>query len=381
LRHLALVIPTIDRIGGAERQVLLLAKGLAQRGWRVSLIALSGTGSKFAAELSSAGIAYHSLQMRRGLADPRGWIRFNRWLRHHNPDILHAHLPHAVWLARWSRLFAPACAVVDTIHTSATGTWGRKLGYRFSDRLSDTVTAVSDSVADAYTSAHMVSSHHLAVLPNGVDTETWQPDPSARDTVDRELGLTDEFLWLAAGRLERVKDYPTLLRAFGSISAPARLVIAGAGPDEAALRLLARDLGVESRVQFLGFVPDVRRWLQAADGFVLSSLWEGLPMSILEASACAVPSVAVDVPGTHETILHGQTGLLAEPGSVDALAVAMTRMMNFAPQSRQLLGQRARQFVVDRFSLNSVLDRWETLYAELLDRASVSAVSTSPRQA
>jgi len=80
LNHVALLIPGLDRIGGAERQLMLLAKGLRGRGWRVSVVALSGTGGDAAAELAGAGIAFLSLEMRKGLADPRGWLRFHRWL-------------------------------------------------------------------------------------------------------------------------------------------------------------------------------------------------------------------------------------------------------------------------------------------------------------
>ena len=107
MRRIALVLPGLDRIGGAERQVMLVAKGLNRRGWHVSVVALSGNGGEAAAELSSAGIQFLSLEMRKGLADPRGWIRFHRWLRREKPDVIHAHLPHAAWLVRWDS--APAC--------------------------------------------------------------------------------------------------------------------------------------------------------------------------------------------------------------------------------------------------------------------------------
>lgn len=93
MNHVALVIPGIDRIAGAERQVILLAKGLRWRGWRVSVVALSGTGGAAAAELNAAGVELQSLGMRKGLADPRGWIRFNRWMNRERPRVVHSHLP------------------------------------------------------------------------------------------------------------------------------------------------------------------------------------------------------------------------------------------------------------------------------------------------
>jgi glycosyltransferase involved in cell wall biosynthesis len=364
--HVALLIPTLDRIGGAERQVMLLAEGLVLRGWRVSVVALSGTGGSAAAELTASGAGFLSLEMRKGLADPRGWIRFHSWLRQETPDLLHAHLHHAAWLSRWSRIGAPVRVVVDTLHSSHTGSLGRQLGYRWSSWLADRTTAVSNAVAEAHLSSAMARENKLTVLPNGVDVQAWRPDHAVRANFRRELGLGDEFLWLAAGRLEPVKDYATLLWAMAPMPDTARLAIAGSGSMLTELTQLATRLGMDRRVSFLGFQPDLRRWMHAADGFVLSSRWEGLPMGLLEAAACALPAVATDVPGTREVIVHCQTGLLTTPGSAVALEGAMTRMMQTSAEERRAMGERARQRVIGRYSLESVLGRWEALYAELL---------------
>jgi glycosyltransferase involved in cell wall biosynthesis len=368
MSHVSLLIPGLDRIGGAERQVMLSAKGMRRRGWQVSVVALSGTGGSAAEQLIAADVAFFSLGMRKGLADPRGWIRFHRWLRRAKPDVVHAHLPHAAWLARWSRLAAPVPVLVDTLHSSSTGTLGRRLGYRWSNWIPDRVTAVSQAVADAHLSAAMVTSKKLAVVPNGVDVEAFRPDSAVRTAVRRECGLKDEFLWLAAGRLEAVKDYPTLLRAFAQAGEPARLFIAGSGSLQADLTRLAAELGLDKRVSLLGFQTDPRSWMQAADGFVLSSLWEGLPMGLLEAAASALPAVATDVPGTREVIVEGQTGWLTSPGDGGVLGAAMTRMMRTPPQERIAMGARARQLTIERFGLEAVLDQWQALYASLLNR-------------
>jgi glycosyltransferase involved in cell wall biosynthesis len=368
MNRIALLIPGLDGIGGAERQLVLLAKGLRRRGWRVSVVALSGTGGEAAAELIAADVTFLSLHMRKGLADPGGWMRFNRWLRRERPDVVHAHLPHAAWLGRWSRVAAPVRVLVDTLHSSSTGTLGRRFGYRLSNWLPDKVTAVSVAVAQAHIQARMVTAARLAVLPNGVDLTTWKPDIEVRNAFRRVLDLKGKFLWFAAGRLDPVKDYRTLLLAMVDVPEAARLVIAGSGPMENELRRLCDELGLEDRVQFLGFEPNVLRWMLAANGLVLASRWEGLPMVVLEAAACEVPAVATDVPGTHEVVVDGKTGFLAAEGSAKALAEAMTRMMEIPGEERRAMGERARQFVLERYSLDAALDRWEALYAELLTR-------------
>jgi glycosyltransferase involved in cell wall biosynthesis len=364
----AFVIPGLDRIGGAERQVILLARGLRQRGLKVTVVALSGTGGASAVELQSAGVGFLTLKMRKGLADPRGWIRLNRWLRQQSPQVLHAHLPHAAWMARWSRLAAPVRVLVDTLHSCSTGTLGRKLGYRWSDWLPDRVTAVSSSAAAAHVSSSMVHQARVVALPNGVDETVWRPDAQVKASTRQNLRLDSEFLWFAAGRLEPVKDYPTLLAAMAQLPYTARLLIAGSGPLHGELTQLSARLGLQGRVSFLGFDSDIKRWMQAADGFVLSSRWEGLPVGLLEAAACALPAVATNAPGTPEVLVDGKTGWLSPVGDPAALSKSMTRLMLASPEERLAMGQRARQHVVGQFSLEAVLDRWQALYADLLDR-------------
>ncbi len=366
MSHVAFLVPTLDRLAGAERQVLLLAEGFRKRDWRVSVVTLSGNGNVAREGLEARGVSFLSLGMRHGLADPRGWIRLHRWLRGNTPDVVHAHLPHAAWIARWSRLLAPMPVLIDTIHTSDTGGIGRHLGYRLSGWLSDRCSAVSEGVAAAYQSAHMVRGARLVLIPNGVDVDCWRPDPARRADLRQRMGFGEEFVWFTAGRLDPVKDYPTLLRAMIEVPEPARLVIAGAGPEESPLRRLAVELGLESRVRFLGFEPDVLPWVQAADAVVLASRWEGLPMILLEAGACALPAVATNVPGSREVVDDGATGFLTPAGDAVALGTVMKRMMCLDADARSALGQNARQNIVAHYSLARVLDSWEATYRNLL---------------
>ncbi len=368
MKHVAFLIPTVDELGGAERQVMQLAQGLVQRGWRVTVIALSGTGGKRAKLLVRTGIRFLSLEMRKGWADPRGWKALRKWIRTEHPDVLHAHLPHAVWMARWVRLFAPVRVVVDTIHTSATGPNARRRGYRWSNWLTDQTTAVSRDVAKVYSAAGMVDREKLTVVPNGLDPVQWSADPIARAKTRREQGIADEFVWFAAGRLEAVKDYATLLYAFSIVEPESILAIAGSGSLRGELEKLAKQLGIQTRVEFLGFVENPLMWMQAADGYVLTSRWEGLPISVLEAGACELPIVATEARGTRELIAPGRTGLLAKAGDVRGIAAAMQRVMNMSTTERAAMGASARTDVCERNAMEPVLDTWERLFGELLER-------------
>jgi glycosyltransferase involved in cell wall biosynthesis len=375
VKHIAILIPTIDQIGGAERQVLLLAEGLAARGWRVTVVALSGTGSESAEILSRLGIGFVSLKMRRAWVDPIGWVRYRRWFLQNHPDIVHAHLLHAVWFSRWVRLLAPVRVTIDTVHTSKTGGEARRFGYRISDWLATQVTCVSHSAAHNLLAAGMTKPHKLNVLPNGVQAPV-EERPIAPKLENRSHDRTQDsrpfpdhsaFAWVAVGRLAPVKDYPTLLPAFARLAGNPRLIIAGIGPDEAALRLLAAQLGLQERVNFAGFQQDVHAVLSQADGFVLSSLWEGLPMSVLEASAAGLPVVATDGAGTREAMIPGETGLIVPVGDSSALAAAMEAIMAMPVQERHQMGARGRKLVEERFALSVVLDQWERFYQDLLN--------------
>ena len=368
-------------MGGAERQAMQMALSLHRRSWRVTMVALSGSGGASAGELRAAGVEFLSLEMRKGLADPRGWLRFHRWLKRERPDVVHAHLPHAAWMARWSRIAAHVPVVIDTIHSSSTGTVGRQLGYALSRWLPDQVTAVSQAAAASHLAAGMVSEKKLAVLANGIDVDDWRADQKARDEVRLEFNVRGEFLWLSVGRLDPVKDFPALMAAMAQLPGTARLVILGEGPMRSELLQLAERIGVSRRVDFRGFESNVKRWLQSADGFVLTSRYEGLPMVLLEAGACGVPAVATDVAGTREVLVHGETGWLARAGDASALAAEMMRLMAMTPAERRGMGERARTRVVEHFSLDAILDQWEELYCGLPERNANRRIRLSTRSA
>lgn len=362
-------------MGGAERQLLLLAHGFRRRGWRVTVVALTGSAGTCGAELRKARIGFASLGMRKGVADPRGWIGWHRWLCREQPDVVHAHLPHASWMARWIRLLHPHLAVVDTLHSTWTGRAGRRLGYRASDWLAVCVSAVSVPVAETHAAAGLVNPCKLSVIPNGVDTHALRPDAERRTAFRRELGLGEEFLWAAAGRLVEVKDYPTLLEAASMLPEDARLMIAGDGPLAATLQALAARLGLGKRVRFLGCMPEVSPLWQAADAAVLCSRWEGMPLALLEAGACCLPAVATCTPGLSQMVVPGETGLLVEGGNPAALAAAMVRLMRMPAEERRRMGLRARQRIERGYGLEAVLDQWEQLYATCQARVSGKAAN------
>ena len=342
--------------GGAETQVAQLALSLGRRGWQVHVVSLRRP-SAFKGELSP-----YSLEMRPGVPDPLAVARLAWFLRRVRPRILHSHMFHANLLARLIRLLCPVPMVISTLHSMAESSQTsssvrlRDWVYRVTDPLSDITVAVSKAVAERHAAARAVAHAKLRVIPNGVDTTLFRPDPERRVRMREALGLGGEFAWLAVGRLMWKKDYPAMLRALAQQQA-GTLIICGAGPLEIELRALARELQVDAR--FLGPREDVAELMNACDGLLLSSRVEGLPMVLLEAAASGLPCVATDVGGVREAVEDGHTGYVVQPAE---LAAAMTRLASLGALERRRMSQAARDLALARFDMHLVAAQWESLY-------------------
>jgi glycosyltransferase involved in cell wall biosynthesis len=355
--------------GGAETQVVRLAIRLKSQGWEVSVVSLMPPKA-YVEDLEAAGIPVFSLGIRRKLPDPRPVLRLARIIRKWQPDVVHSHMVHANFLARIVRLLAPFPVLVCTAHNIDEGGRLREVLYRLTDLFCDLTTQVSQAGLERYVHVGAVPRHKIRYIPNGVDTERFKPNLEDRLKVRKELGV-DGFVWLAVGRFDPQKDYPNMLQAFARVvreRSDTTLLIAGDGPLRKAMESMALDLGISGYVRFLGIRRDVSQLMNAADAYVMSSSWEGMPMVLLEASATGLPIVATDVGGNREVVLDGITGFLVPPRNPEALAEAMLRMMDLPEEKRREMGKAARQHIEKNFSLDRIVDMWEALYKELLEQ-------------
>jgi glycosyltransferase involved in cell wall biosynthesis len=365
------LLTTSMGMGGADKQLLLAAEEMRRRGDEVLIASLTPLGP-MGLEARSLGIPVHSLGMRRGVPDPRGLVRLIRLVRDWKPDVLHSHMIHANLLARAARLFVRIPALISTIHNIYEGGALWMAAYRLTNRLVDRMTIVSEAAGDRFVRDGIVPRELLQVVPNGVDPEHFRDVPATeRESLRRSLGIQSEFVWLAVGRFQPAKDYPNLLRAFTRVRErfpAAILLLVGEGPLQPESETLAHALGLDGRVRFLGVRQDVPDLMSAADGFVMSSAWEGMPIVLLEAAAAGLPMVATLAGGNHEVILEGESGFLVPPRDAEALGSAMVRLMELSGPQRAGMGQRGRQHVRTEYGLRRVVDRWEELYREVLVR-------------
>lgn len=364
-------------MGGAEVQLCMLAEGLRRRGAAVQIISMLSVIADHP-QLAGGSIPVRTLGMNRGRWKPSHFVQYINAVREFRPDVIHAHMFHAILLARLGRPFThgPLVCTAQNInerpeHDSAGSEVRgrlRELAYRFSDPLSELTTQVSTAGAERYVAIRAVPASKMKFVPNAVDVERFRPDPALRQRVRNELGLGEAFTWLSIGRLEPQKDPLTLLQAFriAASASPCVLLVAGTGSLEKEVHDYASTLGIASKVKFLGLRRDVPALLNGADGYVLSSRYEGLALVLLEAAASGLPLV-VTTAGA-ETVVPDKSGWVVEAGDPAALAERMCALMALPPNRRRAMGAEGRSFVSSRYSLEAVLDTWESVYASVLEK-------------
>ena len=374
--RLMMVTTCLSLTGGAETQVVNMAAGLSRRGWDVEIVTMLPLCPPLP-DFRGAQVRVTSLEMERGVRGLAGFLRFLSEVRDRRPDVVHSHMTHASLLTRMARPFCPMPVLICTLHghkmysVKAEGAALRELAHRLTDGLADITTAVSEAAGERYARVKAVSRKRLMVIPNGIPEEAYTPNQVVRLRERRNLNLRDEFAWLAVGRLEKVKDYATMLRAFPvALEADVAqvLVIAGAGSQRPHLDALAEELGITPYVRFLGVRTDIPQLMQAADGLVLSSVFEGMPLVMLEAGASGLPMVATRVGGNAEILPREQRMLLVPPRRPRELGLAMQRLACLSDAGRRAMGEAAREFVLSRFGMDAILDQWEELYTRLLEQ-------------
>jgi glycosyltransferase involved in cell wall biosynthesis len=366
-------------MGGADKLLIIAAQEMRARGHEARIVSLTPLGP-MGLQARDLGIPTDSLEMRRGVPDPRGLVRLARIVRSWKPDILHSHMIHANLMARALRLLVPLPALVSTIHNIYEGGPGWMAAYRLTNRLVDQMTIVSQAAADRFIGESIIPKDLLRALPNGIDIAPFRDvPPGARESLRGSLGIGAEFVWLAVGRFEIAKDYPNMLRAFAKVRErddQTVLLLVGRGSLQGETEELTRGLGLGDAVRFLGVRDDVPQVMSAADGYVLSSFWEGMPIVLLEAAASGLPIVSTVAGGNQEVVSDGESGFLVPPRDSEALGRAMLRLMGMAEAERRSMGERGRENIRLHHSLTRMVDQWVNLYIEVMTRKGLAFAPT-----
>lgn len=355
--------------GGVERQVFYLADGLIARGHEVRILVLRGSGEKTVFR-TQAPIDFLSMD-KNLLGIWRAARKAEHFIQQFQPDAIHSHMFHACIFSRLLKLLVEIPYLVCTPHTSFspmnTLDGGRlnALAYRLTDPFADLTTNVGKEATASFVRRGATPPKKIRTVYNGFASSGFGPDAEARRRIRNQLKISDEtFLWLAAGRLSAPKDYPNLLCAFRevlSVVPGSALCIAGNGELEAQLKKLAAEFALEDAVTFLGARDDMPALMASADGYVLSSAWEGLPMVIGEAMVSELPVVATNCGSVAELV--GEAGWLVPPRNAHELAATMIEVSSTPALKRAGVGQAAQRRICNLFSLDRICQEWESIYA------------------
>jgi glycosyltransferase involved in cell wall biosynthesis len=371
-----LYIITSSGIGGAEVALWQLLRRLDRSRFEPTVVSLKTPG-EIAARIRTLGIEVLSP----GIGDETGAFaaielflearRLPRLLGGRSFEIVHSLLFRANLLARLvaPRLGRPTLINAIRVTPEEEGPWLRRVD-RLSSRRVNRFLALSATLAKNLEARLTLPPGRVRAIANGVDLgEVDRALAAARPTARRQFGLhPPEIAIVCVGRLHRQKGLVHLLGAFHALlqeQPTARLLLAGAGPDRAALSGTVEALRLGHFVRFLGTLADPWPLLAAADIFALPSLWEGMPNALLEAMAAGLPAVATAVGAVPEMVVDGREALVVPPGDTGALTRALAELAA-SPARRREMGALARQRVEDAYRIEATVAQTERLYDELL---------------
>jgi glycosyltransferase involved in cell wall biosynthesis len=352
--------------GGAEVALLTLLGGLDRRHWNPVLFHHDSPGVRPLLEATSRlGVRARPIARARGLQD---LARLVQEVRSEKAAVFHAHLSWAL-RCNWGLLAADLARVPAVI---ATQQLFRPLSspreilrqWVLAGRV-DRYIAVSEDMARKLRATPLFPARKVEIIRNAVDVRRFRQQSGG--ALRRELrGVPARPIVLALARLDAQKGLFDLLEA--AVLVPdANFVIAGDGQERKRLEDTARTLAVDGRVLFLGHREDVPELLAACDLFVLPSLYEGFPLSVLEAMAAGRPVVATAIGGTEEAVINGETGLLVPPHDPAALAAAIRSLLSDPPLGRRL-GLAGRERALREFSAEKMVREVTELYERILSR-------------
>ncbi len=362
------VLHVIDslHLGGAQEVVLNLATCGDRSRFHHEVATLHGRGVYWR-RLSEKLIPLHSLSPHKFF--PWYLVSLPALLRSGTFDILHCHLVAANILAK---PIGRACGIPVLLNHDHTNddyraTQRVRLALdRLSNQCASHIIAVSESCREFLIERENVPPDKISLIQNAIDLERFSADGAGSKREARTaLGLPEDVPIVAGvGRLNPQKNFALFLQVAASLLTThprTQFVIAGEGPQEAALKRLVADLGLGGRVHFTGYLRDTRRIYEACDILLMPSLFEGLPMTLLEAMAMRVPVVASRLDGIAEVVEEGRDGFLVRSGDAEGFAECLGRLLD-DPALAQAIGGAACEKVTRSFSAARLCSEVEAVY-------------------
>lgn len=281
-------------IGGAEMVTVNIANEMCKRGHRVSIFYLAGTN--MVSHLIDDDVTVIGGGMKKTpFIMIKRLFEANRYIKNFRPQVIHSHMYHANIFSRLLHLFNRSFLLITTEHNKNIEGKIRMLFYRLTDILADINTNVSKEATDYFVEQKAFSKDKSFTVYNGIHLNKFKKDILAGNAIREQYGiLKNDFLFLNVGRLTEAKNQECLIHAFSKLSTKydtVKLMIVGDGHLKKQLKKLISDLNLTERILLVGTQTNISDFYSAADCFVLSSSWEGLPMAIIEAKSASLPVV------------------------------------------------------------------------------------------
>lgn len=355
--------------GGAERQLVELARSLQERGHGVTIATFYRRGPLIA-DVERAGIPLVDLEKSGRWEILKFLVRARGALRLAHADVLYSFLGGANILAAAMRSATPRTKLVWSVRSSDVDLsrydWLHRLSFRIERLLSgtpDLIIANSHAGRD-HAVANGFPLHRIEVVPNGIDTQRFRPNPALRRKQRLAWGLADHQIAVGVlARLDPMKGQEAFLQAAAQVAKlrhDLRFFCVGSGPEESRLKRLASGLGIQKEVQFTGAAHDPVASLNGFDICCSPSLSEGFSNAIAEAMSCGVPCVVTDVGDSAKIV--GDLGIVVPPSDPDALANAILKAVTGLSQAQK---KRARERIVSNFSVAAMVEGTILLFNRL----------------
>lgn len=382
MKRILHIIPTLGG-GGAERQLVNLVSNTSAEKFDHYVCAFEQSDF-FAPAIRQAGFEVKDL----GVSGKHPWFAATRKIssivRDYKPDLLCTWLYDAGIVGRMVHLRHSEIPLICTLHltqyepeTIRGGNWSptKVEGLRLIDWLTNKLTnqyfaACSEEVKNSYCRTLGIDPSDITTIYNGIDSEYLKSEAGTPQKIRRELGISDDdFVYLSVGRLAPQKNYPHLLRVFKQVaeSIPqARLAIVGEGDIAEDLKNLANSLNITDKVYLLGRRTDIGGCMEMADVFVMPSLFEGMPLALLEAMFKRLPCIVSRIKVLEEAITDNESGLLIDPNDTNDLRDAMIKLYHQS-ELRERLAEQALATAQQRFHIRTIVSQWETFYDRVLN--------------
>ena len=354
--------------GGVEEHVLGLLRGIDRDKFEPVLVCPQKLIDLIKDELMKAQVRYYPVCIRRwrNIGEIGKFIHI---LKKEKPDIVHSHLFYATMFAAPIAKLCGVKKIISTAHLREAWRKGIKKAYfvdRFFYRFVDEIIAVSYAVKDYLVEEKKIPESKITVIHNGVDVEKFKPisRPGLSNNHSFSQDRVLKFTIGVIGRLEPQKGHKYFFEALGMLNGKledVEIKILGDGSLRKELEDQSRSLNCGNRITFLGFRSDIVSQIQNLDLIVLPSLYEGLPLTALEAGAMGKPILATAVDGSAEVVLDGETGMLVPAADSAALKEAIEKILN-DKKTLQEFGEKARKHIISNFDLLNQIRKTESLY-------------------